>query len=78
MQVALIGLASVVAVMTLVWLVSIRVRNVSIVDVFWGLAFVLLAWEYWWLFGGAQTARHTAENPRPAGGPNRFASRPAA
>jgi steroid 5-alpha reductase family enzyme len=56
-QIALIGLASVLGVMALVWLASVRLRDVSIVDVFWGLGFVLLAWEYWWLAGGALTPR---------------------
>ena len=27
------------------WAVSVRVRDVSIVDVFWGMGFVLLAWR---------------------------------
>ncbi len=27
------------------WMVSVRVRDVSIVDVFWGMGFVLLAWR---------------------------------
>ncbi|NIP16245.1 MAG: DUF1295 domain-containing protein, partial [Pseudomonadales bacterium] len=57
MQVALIGLVSVVGLMTLIWLSSIRMRDVSVVDVFWGLGFVLLAWQYWWLAGAAQTPR---------------------
>jgi steroid 5-alpha reductase family enzyme len=47
LYVALIGLASVAGLMTSVWLASVPLRNVSIIDVFWGLGFVLLAWEYW-------------------------------
>ena len=31
---------------TLVWLLSVRLRDVSIVDIFWGLGFVLCAWIY--------------------------------
>jgi steroid 5-alpha reductase family enzyme len=34
------------AMMTLLWVVSIIVRNVSIVDLFWGLGFVLTAGYY--------------------------------
>lgn len=30
---------------TLVWLLSLRLRDSSIVDIFWGLGFVVLAWE---------------------------------
>ncbi|WP_372717479.1 DUF1295 domain-containing protein [Novipirellula sp.] len=30
--------------MTLLWLLSIRLQDVSIVDIFWGLGFVLIAW----------------------------------
>lgn len=56
-QVALVGLASGAGMMTLVWLASIPKRDVSIIDIFWGLGFVLLAWEYWWLFGRPGTAR---------------------
>ena len=32
--------------MTLLWVVSIIVRNVSIVDLFWGFGFVLTAGYY--------------------------------
>ena len=30
--------------MVLLWLVSLLVRDASIVDIFWGLGFVLIAW----------------------------------
>lgn len=43
---ALIGLATVLGAATLVWLASLAVRDVSIVDVAWGLGFVLLVWLY--------------------------------
>ncbi|HJR18238.1 MAG TPA: DUF1295 domain-containing protein [Actinomycetota bacterium] len=33
----------IVAAMNLVWLASVRMRNVGIVDVFWGIGFVLVA-----------------------------------
>jgi steroid 5-alpha reductase family enzyme len=29
---------------TLLWLVSLLIRNASIVDIFWGIGFVLIAW----------------------------------
>lgn len=39
------NLALVVGVMTAVWLLSLVLRDVSIVDIFWGLGFVLVAWN---------------------------------
>jgi len=41
-----LGFAVVMVMMTLLWIVSIIVRNVSIVDLFWGLGFVLAAGFY--------------------------------
>jgi len=43
---ALTGLAIVLAAATLVWMLSVRLRDASIADVGWGLGFVLLAWVY--------------------------------
>jgi steroid 5-alpha reductase family enzyme len=40
------GLWIVLALMTLVWLLSVSLRNAGIVDPFWGLGFVLAAWYY--------------------------------
>jgi steroid 5-alpha reductase family enzyme len=48
-QTALIGLVVILAVVTLVWILSVRLRDASIADVFWGLGFVLLAWLYCFL-----------------------------
>lgn len=39
-----INLAVTAVLMFLVWLASIKLRDVSIVDVFWGLGFVVIAW----------------------------------
>lgn len=41
-----IAAVAVVAAMTLVWLISVRRADASIVDVAWGLAFVGTAWIY--------------------------------
>jgi steroid 5-alpha reductase family enzyme len=41
-----LSLAAAVACMTAIWLVSLALRNASIVDVFWGLGFALLAALY--------------------------------
>jgi steroid 5-alpha reductase family enzyme len=43
---AFVGLGAVLAVLTLVWILSVRLRDASIADVCWGLGFVLLAWLY--------------------------------
>jgi steroid 5-alpha reductase family enzyme len=43
---ALLGLGTILAVVSLVWILSVRLRDASIVDVCWGLGFVLLAWLY--------------------------------
>ena len=41
-----IGLAAILGLMTLLWLVSLRLKNSSIVDIFWGAGFVVAAWWY--------------------------------
>ncbi len=43
---ALAGLGAILAALTLVWLLSLRLRDASIADVCWGLGFVLLAWLF--------------------------------
>ncbi len=45
-QIIGLSLAAVLAYMTAIWLVSLALRNASIVDAFWGLGFVLLAAVY--------------------------------
>ena len=54
--VGLPGLGAVLGLMLLAWLLSLARRDASLVDVFWGLGFVLLAWLYRFL-GDAQSAR---------------------
>jgi len=50
---ATIGLGTILAAVTLVWILSVRLRDASIADVCWGLGFVLLAWLYLILSPGA-------------------------
>ena len=50
---AIIGLGTILAAMTLVWILSVRLRDASIADVCWGLGFVLLAWLYFVLLPGS-------------------------
>jgi steroid 5-alpha reductase family enzyme len=42
----LTGLAATLLLMTLVWLLSLALRNAGIIDGFWGLGFVGLVWLY--------------------------------
>lgn len=45
----LVGLAAALGLMTVLWLVSLALRNASIVDIFWGAGFVVLGWLYFLL-----------------------------
>jgi steroid 5-alpha reductase family enzyme len=53
---SLSGLLGVLLAMTLLWLVSVRIKDVSIVDPFWGLGFVLITLVYY-ITGGLRTGR---------------------
>lgn len=46
---ALAGLGAILVTLTVVWMLSLRLRDASIADVCWGLGFVLLAWLYCFL-----------------------------
>jgi steroid 5-alpha reductase family enzyme len=46
------NLTGVVAMMVIGWLISLRYRNVTIVDSLWGLGFVLVAWMTYFLSDG--------------------------
>ncbi len=50
-RVVLVGLATVVVAMTLLWLVSLRLRDASIVDPFWAPGFALVTVAYLWADG---------------------------
>ena len=41
---AIIGLGTILTALTLVWMISVRLRDASVADICWGLGFVLLAW----------------------------------
>ena len=40
----LINFSAVVVMMILVWGISLRLKNAGIIDIFWGVGFVLIAW----------------------------------
>jgi steroid 5-alpha reductase family enzyme len=41
-----LGLAIIIGLMFLLWVLSLRLKNSSIVDIFWGIGFVIMAWVY--------------------------------
>lgn len=46
MTTALAGVGAILTTVTLVWVLSVKLRDASIADVCWGSGFVLLAWLY--------------------------------
>jgi steroid 5-alpha reductase family enzyme len=56
-QILLVNLAVIGAAMSLLWLVSIPIRNASIVDIFWGPAFTIVALAGWFLGDGDHDRR---------------------
>jgi len=51
------ALAVIMVMMTLLWIVSVIIRNVSIVDLFWGFGFVVAAWFYFLNGEGNETRK---------------------
>jgi steroid 5-alpha reductase family enzyme len=47
----------ILGLMTFVWLLSLVLKNTSIVDIFWGSGFVLTSWVYFALTPGGNPAR---------------------
>ena len=52
LTVYLTNLAAVIIMMVFAWLISLRRSNVTIVDSLWGLGFVLIAWNTYFLSDG--------------------------
>ncbi len=46
-EVAVATVVGVIALMLVVWTISLMIKDVSIVDIVWGLGFVLIAWIVW-------------------------------
>lgn len=46
LQILLAGLVAILLFMTVIWLISLAVKNSSIVDIFWGPGFALAGWVY--------------------------------
>ena len=51
------SLAILLACMVVLWAISVRLRDASIVDVFWGLAFVISAWYAYYQTPGGDPSR---------------------
>lgn len=47
LSIYLITLGVILGLMTVLWLVSLKLKNSSIVDIFWGTGFVIAAWVYY-------------------------------
>ncbi len=87
---AVAGLLTIAGVLSLVWIASVRRRDVGIVDIWWGPGFAILAWQYCALPGafrprplllgalitmwGARLAWHIATRHRGAGEDPRYAA----
>jgi steroid 5-alpha reductase family enzyme len=51
------GLLVVVVAFSLMWLISVVIANASIVDVFWGIGFIIIGWYYLATVPDSPTAR---------------------
>ncbi len=56
MTLFIMGLFSAIALMSLVWIFSVPLRDASLVDRVWGLGFVVVAFVWWVLAGTPETA----------------------
>jgi steroid 5-alpha reductase family enzyme len=56
-QIYILAFAAIMLMMTILWLISIRIRNVSIVDLFWGFGFVVAAAVYFIFTKGFETRK---------------------
>jgi steroid 5-alpha reductase family enzyme len=58
LSVALTALAAAAAMMSLVWVLSLIKHDAGIIDVFWGLGFLLVTWLYFFMTEGATARRY--------------------
>lgn len=52
-----IGFAAIIGAMVLLWILSLLLKDSSIVDIFWGLGFVLQGWVYFFITPDGVPAR---------------------
>jgi len=46
------GIGFTMGMLTLLWLISLVIKDASIIDIYWGIGFVLVAWFYAWQITG--------------------------
>ncbi len=51
LSIYLSGLALIVLLVFILWIISVRLTNAGIVDIFWGFGFVVVNWLYYYLSG---------------------------
>jgi steroid 5-alpha reductase family enzyme len=51
------GLLLILSLLTLLWIISLVIKDASIIDSFWGLGFVILAWFYYFKTAENQSFR---------------------
>jgi len=56
-EVYILALMTIMIMMTILWLASVIIKNVSIVDMFWGIGFVLASLVYFIFSDGDQTRK---------------------
>jgi len=56
-QIYLLAFFAILVMMILLWLVSIKIKNVSIIDLFWGFGFVVAGWVYFINTEGFETRK---------------------
>ncbi len=56
-QIYLLAFAAIMLMMTILWLISVKIRNVSIVDLFWGFGFVVASVVYFIFTEGFETRK---------------------
>lgn len=52
-----VNLGVTAALLLILWLISLKIRDVSIIDIFWGFGFVVIAWLTFFLSGGETSSR---------------------
>lgn len=57
LQIYLLAFAAIMSMMTILWLISIKIKNVSIVDLFWGFGFVVAGMVYFLTTEGTETRK---------------------
>lgn len=56
-EILLYNALAILAVMVSVWLISLPLKDASIVDMVWGLGFIVVAWTTWWHAPGDPTRK---------------------